>query len=152
MRTYVIVSFLEEDFPRTFLSEKCPLHVTIVRHFSSSENVATLLNILNDFCFGQKELITYGKSREMFGADKNVSVTELENTEELAKLHKDLHEKIKDVTELVGLQYDSYRPHVSDHGETCISIGEKVPVSSLSLVEMIENKRRGVYFLSLNKL
>lgn len=142
MKIYVVVSILEENFPQHFLYEDWPLHVTLIKNFSSREDLSNLLSILSDVSFDQKVVTVSGKCRENFGINKDVCVTELESTNEFESLLTDLQAGFKDLIEPFGPQYESYRPHVADRHYKKIDIGEIVRIDSISLVELIGNERQ----------
>lgn len=142
MPEYVIISLLQKDSPTTFHKSKWPLHMTIIRPFASSKNVKDIIDTLKIFCSNKKVIKTKGKSYEMFGPDKNIPVTELENTTETKSLHDDILHICSSWLEFKKPTYDIYRPHVTDQGNQKISIGESVVIETISLVEMIGEDRR----------
>ena len=148
MHSYVIVSFFDKNFPELFPGIDWPLHTTIIRNFSSSKGVSELIHILDAACLGTKEINTRGKAREMFGFDKDVSVTELEKTTELESFQNKVTQYLKDLIEPIGPQYDSYRPHVTDRHGIKIGIGQNVIISSISLVEILGAERKVLHTIT----
>lgn len=140
MTKYVIVSFLEKNPSATFSSSDWPLHVTIVRPFSSSKNPDYFLDILKTHCLNRKKIILSGKSREMFGHDKSIPVTELEKTAEIEDLYRKLMLSLEGNIEFSKPHFDDFRPHVTDHNRK-LGVGDKIALGSLSVVEMDGEKR-----------
>lgn len=148
MSRYVIVSFVEDEYPKTFIQSEWPLHVTLVSPFSSTAPTQRLIDILKEVCLLHEKVVTEGKSRELFGPDATISVTELVNTPALQALRDDLREAYRDLIEFTGPQYPSYRPHVTD-SERSVVVGEKISVRALSLVQIDREERQEVYSIEL---
>lgn len=142
MNKYVIVSFLQRDFPLKFLKLDWPLHITIVRPFSSSKSGEEFIRTLTAICSQIKPIYVFGKSREMFGPNNDLPVTELEDTPELQSLHDQIMNVSGVWMEFRTPQYETYRPHVTDQVNGRISAGEEVIINSISLVELGSDERQ----------
>jgi hypothetical protein len=142
MNQYVIVSFLQKEFPQKFLQPGWPLHITIVRPFFSNKSGEEFIQALITICSQIKPMHTLGKSREMFGPNSNVPVTELENIPALQSLHDQIMSELRAWMEFRTPQYKTYRPHATDQATGGISVGEEVEIDSISLVELGSEERQ----------
>lgn len=141
MNNYVIVSFLQKGFPQKFLQPNWPLHVTVVRPFFSNKSGIEFIHALTTISSQIKPIYTLGKSREMFGPNSDVSVTELENTPALQSLHDQVMSTSGAWMQFCTPQYKTYRPHVTDQVTGGISVGEEVTIDSVSLIELGSDER-----------
>jgi hypothetical protein len=149
MNHYLIVSFLQQDFPLEFLQSDWPLHVTIVRPFFSNHSEEEFVHVLSTICAQTKPLPTAGKSRELFGPNRDIPVTELENTPALQLLHEEIMSVCGAWMEFKTPQYHTYRPHATDQTAGSVSVGEAVVIRSISLIESRGDKRRVVHTTTL---
>lgn len=133
MNTYVIVSFLEENFPAKFSARAWPLHVTIVRPFVCEKFPEEVLEELRSIAADHKAIPTVGVSKQLFGVEKNVPVVELEKTPELQALHERILSK--PWVELVPPLFQEFRPHVSEQASGKVYVGTEVVVRSISLIQ-----------------
>jgi hypothetical protein len=76
-----------------------------------------------------------GKSREMFGPEHDVPMTEVEKTPMLEALHADLATVYSDVATLASAHFPVFRPHVTDNGGAALKVGGTEMLRSISLVE-----------------
>lgn len=150
MSSYLVVSFLEKNPPSVFQKSHWPLHATIVRPFSSSKTAEEIIDALKILSKQTNQLRTVGKSREMFGPENDISVTELEKTPELQIFHEKTLEAIGPIN-FTSFEYPDFRPHVSDHAAGTIAPGEEVIFHSLSLVEVFTEERKILYTGELDK-
>ena len=124
-----------------FSSSDFPVHVTIVRPFLSGIDEKEIIKKMKITSSKNKPMKTSGKSKEMFGPQNNVFVTELENTPEIQKLHNDSLDDLGDSINFELPQYNSnFRPHVTDQKTGKISVGEEIFINSISLLRFYENK------------
>lgn len=139
---YVVVSFLQSEMPSTFRQADWPLHVTIARPFFTPKAVSELLQALKTVASKNKVLRTIGKAKQMFGPNKDVAVVELECTEALQSLHKQVKEVLGPDAMISGPEFKEYRPHVTNQKAAGISVGEEVMIRSISLVAMTTDERK----------
>jgi hypothetical protein len=76
MNKFIVVSFIEK-VPFIFANATWPLHVTILRPFSFNGDTSDLIEILEICCLRTNKIKTIGKTKEMFGVNNDVPVTEL---------------------------------------------------------------------------
>lgn len=142
MSEYVIVSILQKDAPTTFHKSGWPLHMTIIRPFSSLKSSKDFLDTISMLCSNKKVITTKGKSYEMFGSENDVSVTELDNVPEIQSLHDEIMHACDSWMNFKMPAYGTYKPHVANQGDMKIDVGEGVLIDSISLVEMIDGNRK----------
>ncbi len=136
MEKYVIVSMIETNFPEEFQSVNWPLHVTLLRPFVTSATVDNLSEILQTVSSTQPIIVTEGKSKELFGVERTVAVTELINTPALQHFHEAIKSAFINLIEFTSTEYPSFRPHVTEHHGKGVQVGELVQMSSVSLVTL----------------
>lgn len=155
--TSMIVHDLERNLPSTEF-DKWPLHITIVFYFNYENTIQNkVVDLVAEIAgkIGPIEAIP-GKI-EMYGANKDVIVTEIsDNENKLILLHNLLISGLSDI----GCQFqdsayvlDNYLPHVSNQGElTCPA--EKFIINDISIVSKIngDNENNKMIFknISLN--
>ena len=148
MSPYLIVSFLKRNHPSVFQKSDWPLHVTIVRPFSSSKAPEEIIKSLTTLCAKTSQLKTIGKSREMFGPENDIHVTELEKTPELQALHEKAIKAIEPI-EFTSFEYPNFRPHITDQGNGSFVVDQEVILTSLSLVKISGHEREVLHTATL---
>lgn len=151
MSKYVIVSFVEPEFPQTFSHADWPLHVTVLRPFSTNLSDDELVEKLQDVCARHSPITTEAKSKELFGPENDVSVTELVNTSELQTLHEEISRIFGSDIEFTAPPYPNYRPHVTDNNGKSIQVGDTVSLTTISLVALGQDDRTVLVTTSLTK-
>jgi hypothetical protein len=149
-KRYVIVAFTEEPRER-FAKAAWPPHVTIVRPFISTEPLSSMMQRMKAVCARYAPVLVTGESREMFGPDQSVPVTTVTLVSDLESLQRELENVCGDKLEFTGPSFDSYRPHVSDTENKELGVGDRVTLSSVSIVEMEEGDRRVVETMRLGE-
>jgi 2'-5' RNA ligase len=135
MRNYVIVCFLSKNPPHEFPNSEWPMHVTILRPFTSEHSPDDFVRVLVPICARTQILTLAAKSEELFGPNRDVEVTELTLTEELKLFQNQILEACAPWTTFKGPSFPEFRPHVTAQKEGRITIGNTVVLDSLSLVE-----------------
>jgi 2'-5' RNA ligase len=82
MNEFVVINNLDPSPSNKYIMDNLPLHVTLSNTFYSEKDASYFFSLLQEIAKRHKEFIVTTKSREMF-ADENVSVTEIEKTENL---------------------------------------------------------------------
>jgi hypothetical protein len=136
MEKYVIVSILTPQPPASFIQSEWPLHVTLLRPFSTELPPEIVVSKFTVACKDQKIIATKGKSKELFGPDNDVPVTELELTTELQLLHTALKTDFEGEIEFTSAQYPDFRAHVTKNLGRQIGVGELVELKTVSLVKL----------------
>lgn len=150
MNKYIIVSFLEKVPPGTvFSNTEWPLHVTILRPFFSDGESSRLIEILQNSVKGKQTISLFGKTKEMFGQNRDIEVTELGHTTEIQNLHESIKNAFKPHICFESEQYPHYRPHVTKRGNGGVATGEEVIIDSVSLVKMENDSRRVLAIITL---
>lgn len=142
MKKYMIVSFLEENPDATFPKQHWPLHVTILRPFTTSMTEDECKQKMATLCKDSTPIHTRGVSKELFGENKDILVTTLEITPSLQAIRDKFFSTFEPRTQLVGTLFGAYRPHVTDQLSGSLSVGDGIILHSASLVEMEEDHRK----------
>jgi len=141
MKEFLVVCFVEKNLPKEFLSGFWPLHVTIVRPFTTELSAIELTDIVQQVATQYSPLTLRAKSREMFGGrHRDIPVTELEKIPEIQQLHEDLLARFGSRIHFKPPQHD-FRPHVTDQKSGQIAVGDEVHLNTLSLIEEEGNRR-----------
>lgn len=135
MRNYVIVCFLSRNPPLEFPSKEWPLHVTILRPFTSTCSLEAFGWMLEPICTQTRTLILTAKAKELFGPDRDIPVSELELTSELEVFQRQVLEACEPQITFKHPAFPSFRPHVTAQREDRVNVGDTVSLDSLSLVE-----------------
>lgn len=149
-KQYIVVSFLKPP-AEIFVQSTWPLHVTIVRPFSSMDSLVELSKKIKEVCALHTPLVVLGESRELIGPDKNVPVTKLAENSHLTKLHEEIEEACGNPLEFIGPTYNFYLPHVTDYAGESIQVGDEVTLSSVSIVEKQGSEWRVLQTIDLGK-
>ncbi len=144
MNQFVIVSFLEQDVPASFRKSEWPLHVTILRPFTTEASADDIFGSLKKVGAQTKSIRTVGKSKELFGEHLDVPVVELTLTPELQALRLRIKTKLETQIEFSAPSFDTFRPHVTDAVSLALAVGDEVFIKAVSLVE-IRNDERHVF-------
>lgn len=118
--TFVIVHDLEHN-PVGAEFSQWPLHITLAFYFSfDSTREAEIIDGISEVARGFGSIVANPGQIAMFGPNKDVAVTEINDNEgELAKLHRLLIDKLSELDcDFVDLTYsfDNFKSHVSDQG------------------------------------
>ena len=142
MDEFIIVSFLTENIPDTFERAAWPFHTTILAPFTTDLTSAEVQNIMQRVSQEIPQFATTGKSKEMFGRENSVSVTELHKTPELARLHMALFRAFSEYATFKSPDWvgENYRPHATDTPQRQLRIEEEVVIERISLVELQSEK------------
>lgn len=135
MRNYVIVCFLSRNPPLEFPSKEWPLHVTILRPFTSTCSPEEFGRMLEPICAQTPALTLTAKAEELFGPDNDVQVTELELTSELEMFQCQVLEACESRITFKLPAFPNFRPHLTVQQEGRVNVGDTVVLNSLSLVE-----------------
>lgn len=126
------------DYPTEykFKPDNIPLHLTHVDSFEVNLNTAELASKLEQVLVGQRSFSVKAIADTMLGPDKDIPVTMLELTSELAALHK----AIMDMLDTEGavlknphFHRDGFDPHISIYGAKRVAIGDEVPIKDVSI-------------------
>lgn len=119
-----------------------PPYLALSNTFYSERNPMYFINKLRDMAASTRMLTVEAVSRQWFGPDGDVAVTEIARTPELLALHLRLLESFGDVITLKAAQYayDQYRPHVSDQPSGGLAVGNRVVLDNFTLLRFTENK------------
>lgn len=143
MNKYVIASFLEKAHPGIVFSKtEWPLHMTILRPFFSDSEGSQLIEILQNSLEGKQTISLFGRTKEMFGPNRDIEVTELGHTTEIQNLHDSIMDAFQPFICFESEQYPHYRPHVTKRGGREVPIGEEIVIDSVSLVKIENDSRR----------
>lgn len=137
MKTYVIVNLIEQPPSDCFRSTEMTLHLTLSNTFFSNMPVQEILQILKELKSKHKSFIVRTKTRELFGENNDILVTEVARSKELLKLHFDIVESINDlVFKKPEFAMENYRPHITDQGGKSIRVNEEIKVNNFTLFEL----------------
>ncbi|KHL08383.1 2'-5' RNA ligase superfamily protein [Mumia flava] len=146
MDRLVVVSFLAEQPPgQTFAPSRWPLHVTLVPPFSVEAGTSVVADVVAETAASHRRTEVRARETAMFGRRRDVEVTVLELSDELAALHDDL------VVELDALGAGvrerphtarGFRPHVTVRGADRVAVGDTVEIGSVSLVDQRPDGRQ----------
>lgn len=155
MNEFIIVSFLDGSVPHSFNRNAWPFHTTILAPFTTDLSPDEMHNLMQTSVIQLKSFTTKGKSREMFGRDNTVSVTELYKTLELAQLHMTLYGALSSKAAFRSPDWvgENYRPHVTDTESRTLELEEMVYVDTITLVALEPSQGHVLHTLKLgNKL
>lgn len=143
MSRYVIVSFLKKTTAgRTFSKLEWPLHLTVLRPFFSDTEDSKLIETLQISLAEKQKIALIGKSKELFGQNTDIVVTELEYNVQIQDLHNSVEGAFGSFVSFESKQYLDYRPHVTTQGNESVEVGEKVVIDSVSLVKFNNDSRQ----------
>lgn len=131
---YVIVSFVEPDFPPVFTGDTWPLHITLLQPFSTDLGQQELVTLLQRVCAGHLPVKTVATDRAMFGKEKERAVTRVMCTPALQQLHTNIVNAFSEHAQILGHQYPEYSPHITDTGSHRFEVGMPIILTSVSLV------------------
>lgn len=115
-----------------------PLHITHIDTVEvplSATEVKLLLERALSFI---TPIMTRASADEMFGPNKDILVTRLELTPELARLHNTIVSALEARQAKFKRPFllkENYRPHVTVHSRERVKIGDVITVDSLSIIE-----------------
>jgi len=141
MNEYVVVSFIKQP-QENFQRSEWPLHVTILGTFQTNISSKEIVLQMTKACLDTHTFILTGKSKEMFGYNNDIPVTELNKTSALVKLHSKLLTAFLSNATLKSPTFggDGYRPHVTDQNTGNIEPNQEITVRSVSLVKLEGNQ------------
>ncbi len=134
----IVVSFFQELEPGyRFSASDWPLHLTLVRPFSTEEPVEDIETALTEV-FSEQSAITidFGEVAQ-FGPREDVPVTTVVKTPEL----QDLHDRLLAVVEVPDAvnnpqwSGNEYRPHVSHQRQGAMPPGESAQLRQAALLD-----------------
>lgn len=116
MIRYVIVSFLNIPEISTFRRSNWPFHLTVLGNFYSDSTYDEIEESFVKAAESIKSIKIPVKSKEMFGPNHDIPVTELIRTVEVFNIHKMLLNSLEPIIRLKRPfeNGDKYRPHVTD--------------------------------------
>lgn len=141
---YTIVHLLK-DLPsgHEYSMKDWPLHVTLADVFAINGKWSDLFDDLGRSLNQETTFFSKVIVNDLFGENRSVRVKLLENTKEL----QNLHEKIVDVLERHGVEFNSpqytragFKPHSTDQIEGSVQIGDVVEFGSITLIDMFPNE------------
>ena len=139
MAKYVIVKMLENQaIGSTFSSGRWPLHVTIIPNFEINWDFNRLKSEIEKTAGHHKQVVIAATEDDLFGPDKNIPVTRLELTPELAKIHTEIVKLLENNSakfELPVILKQNYNPHATIQWNKRVSIGEVVSIDEFSIVD-----------------
>jgi hypothetical protein len=152
MAEYIVASFLQSSPPVTFKRSNWPLHITVLGLFMSQSSPAVLTNLLKEAMAQSSAIKTKGKSRELFGRNHDVSVTEAVKTPELSALQNRLWEAFAIHGEFRSPDFvgPNYRPHVTDTPSAIITPEQAILIESLSFVSLVGDTATILYTKKLS--
>lgn len=116
-----------------------PLHVTILPWFTVPDE-ASFIGFLERNLPSEQSFEAVMGADAAFGEDGKTTVSLVENKQPLAVLHNYVLEAVlgQDGTVLVNTWIrDSYKPHVTHHGENRLHPGDTFMIQSLTLVRLL---------------
>ena len=141
---YTIISLLDEkEEGYEYTSNNWPLHVTIADTFSIEMDYSKFINKLTRLAKTFKSVVAVGSHTEHFGPEKQVEVTILDASKELITLHYEVVKFLK----TAGVKFNDpqytesgFKAHATVQPHAKISIGDKIILSNLTLIDMYPNK------------
>ena len=122
-----------------------PLHCTIMHRFLSDLEPSDLMKEVQSVFRNIKPILLKSGREEMFGKPVNV----IEQSAELIKLHKSLHDMLIDLpVEFTAPQWvgNGYTPHVSHQGNISLPTGTEHTVNAVYLIEVKVPNASGLKF------
>ncbi|HSW65697.1 MAG TPA: 2'-5' RNA ligase family protein [Bacillota bacterium] len=126
--------FEPHEVGQEYAADKLPLHLTIIDSFETELSAVQLGQKLQELLAHQQSFTVTALSDTMYGPDKNIPVTLLELTPELASLHN----KVVTMLEAEGatfknphFQKDRFSPHVTAQKDKRIHPGDQVVIGSI---------------------
>lgn len=140
MQKYVLVKLLEQmDEGTEFSASNWPLHVTLASNFVVDWETTGLFEKLSMLLAEREPVKAVAGSDEYFGPQKQVHVTLLEMSSELASLHNDIIALLKSV----GAVFDEpryleagYRAHSTVQRHARLHKGDAVNIDELTIIDM----------------
>ncbi len=140
MQKYVLVSFLKPiDNGAEFMVGHWPLHTTLVANFALDLSGSQLPNKLTTLFAQHQPLQTIATEDDYFGPERQVHVTRLMRTPELASLHNQTVALIRNCHGVFDEPHyleDGYKPHVTVQADGRVHAGDPVRISTITLVDM----------------
>jgi 2'-5' RNA ligase len=140
MRKFVTVSFTEGPIPAEFADKDWPFHVTLLPSIETGEDEAALTARIAQICARHAPIEVVGESRQMFGPEHNVPVTEVSCPAELVALRDALKDGYGSDVVFTARPYPTYRPHVTDYRGSSLPVGATARLDAVSLVEKIGDR------------
>lgn len=139
MRKYVVVKMLESlTVGDVFLSGQWPLYVTIVPNFEIDWDEKRLTSEIENILAVHRSFIVKVQDDDWFGPNKDVLVTRLDLTLELA----DIHNKLVDMLERNGAVFElpiilkgNYKPHATVQYAKRVKKGDALSIDQLTIVD-----------------
>lgn len=125
------------------------LHLTILSPFLCDLGDEYLVTRLKETLEGKRKVCLVGKSEELFGPNKNISVIEFENTPAMQELHKSIADGFSQFITFDSEQYPDYKPHVTHQGIRKLKVDERIFIDSISLVKLDNNSGQVVDTIQL---
>ena len=140
MNQYAVLINLESKTADRYTLSSLALHVTILGIFSTKQNAQFFTAVLAEQAESQTSIKTVATSRALFGINRDIPVTVVEQTEPLLQLHTNLINSVRDVAEFRAPQFigSAFGPHVTDQGNRRVEVGSKVILDNLTLVEILD--------------
>ena len=140
---YTIISLLEDkEEGDEYTSNSWPLHVTIADTFSIEMDFSKFIEELSRLAKTFKSAEAVGSYTEHFGIEKQVEVTILDMSKELITLHYEVVKFLK----TAGVKFNDpqytesgFKAHATVQPHAKISIGDKVIINNLALIDMFPN-------------
>jgi 2'-5' RNA ligase len=151
MHTYVVISSFDKHPKQNYTLRDLPLHLTLSNIFYSDLTTVEIMARLKPLTHKFKQFEVTAKSREMFGPQQDVPVTEIIKSEQLQDMHKGIAAVLGEDMKYQSPEFAgaNYRPHVSDQPAGIVAINEKLTVNNLTFVEIMGDEIvvHGVYDL-----
>ena len=141
MRKFIVVSIIPPEFPQEFPDQDWPPHVTLLGSFATHLPVAELSQRLSAACARHAPIEVRGATRQMFGPNLDVPVTEVWRTDALAALRSEIMQRFGTDVEYASRPYPTYRPHVTDQRGGTLAVGATARLESISLIEKDSERR-----------
>jgi hypothetical protein len=140
--TYFVVSILEPHGD-TIDRRDWHLHVTVLPEFRAIVAEVVLAQRMADVASAFPAFEISGAGDAWFGPNGDVHVRVVDS-DELRQLHRALMDAFSDVIVPLLPQYcgDGFGGHVSDQIHRSMAEGERLPVSSVSLVRLVGDEAR----------
>ncbi|MDB5185293.1 MAG: hypothetical protein JWN38_1101 [Candidatus Saccharibacteria bacterium] len=138
------IATIFEDHPvgHEFAADDLPLHLTHIDSFEVVLQPAELVARLGTLLAGQKAFSVPALADEQYGPEKDIPVTVLELTPELADLHKTLVTFLSEAGAILKNPHfngDYFSPHVSVYGAKRVNPGEPVHIKDISIAAKVSD-------------
>jgi 2'-5' RNA ligase len=141
MSEYVVIKNFDPNPATRYKMDALPLHISISNMFYSSADESFLCDRLLEVAESTKPFTIKATSRQQFGKEMDVPVTELEKSDEIQTLHASIISTLGDVAVLKTPEFggNNYRPHVTDQPVGKLAIGSVITIDSLTLVKVVDH-------------